>query len=54
MSRFNDLAKEWDLNPRRVKSAKAVTKKLKELVHIDDMNICDFGAGTGLATFDLF
>ena len=54
MSRFDNLAKEWDLNPNRVKSAKAVTQKLKELVNIKDLDICDFGAGTGLVTFDIF
>ena len=54
MSRFDNLAKEWDLNPRRVKSAKKITKNLKELVKIYNMDICDFGAGTGLVTFDLF
>ena len=54
MSRFDNLANKWDLNPRRVKSAKAVTQKLKELIDIKDLNICDFGAGTGLITFDLF
>jgi len=54
MSIFDNLAKEWDLNPRRVKSAKATTNKLKSLINIKNFNICDFGAGTGLITFNLF
>jgi len=54
MSVFDNLAKEWDLNPRRVKSAKATTNKLKSLINIKNFDICDFGAGTGLVTFNLF
>jgi len=54
MSRFDKLAKEWDLNPRRVNSALRTTDKLKELIDIKDMDILDFGSGTGLISFSLF
>jgi len=54
MSRFDDLAQEWDLNPNRVKSALKTTRKIKELLDIKDKDILDFGAGTGLVAFDLF
>ena len=54
MSRFDKMAKEWDLNPRRVRVAKSVTSKIKELIDIKDFEICDFGAGTGLISFNLF
>jgi len=54
MSRFDKLASQWDLNPRRVKSALKTTRKLKELIDIKDKDILDFGCGTGLISFDLF
>jgi len=54
MSIFDNLAKEWDLNPRRVKTTKATTNKVKSLINIKNFDICDFGAGTGLVTFNLF
>ena len=54
MSRFDQLAKDWDLNPRRVNSALKATDKIKEIVDIKDKDILDFGAGTGLISFNLF
>jgi len=54
MNRFDRLASEWDLNPRRVNSALKATNKIKEIVDIKDKDILDFGAGTGLISFSLF
>ena len=54
MSRFDDLASQWDLNPDRVESALKTTRKIKALLDIKDKDILDFGAGTGLVAFDLF
>ena len=54
MSRFDKLALQWDLNPVRVKSALKTTRKIKELLDIKDKDILDYGAGTGLVSFDLF
>ncbi len=54
MSRFDKLATQWDLNPDRVKSALKTTRKIKELIDIQDMDILDYGSGTGLISFDLF
>ncbi len=54
MSRFDKLAQEWDLNPRRVESAKNTTSKIKELIDIRDKDIIDYGSGSGLVAFDLF
>lgn len=54
MSRFDKLASQWDLNPRRVESARKTTQKLKKLLEIKDRDILDFGSGTGLISFDLF
>jgi len=54
MSRFDRLAREWDLNPRRVESAKITTEKIKSLIDITDKTILDYGTGTGLIAFGLF
>jgi len=53
MSRFDLLAKDWDLNPDRVASAKTVSKALKSIFSLTDMDVIDYGAGTGLITFNL-
>ncbi len=52
-TRFDRLAQEWDLKPERVKSAKNVSEKLNELFDLEQMKILDYGAGTGLVSFDL-
>ncbi len=52
-TRFDRLAQEWDLKPERVKSAKNVSEKLNELFDLEEMKILDYGAGTGLVSFDL-
>jgi len=53
MTRFDILAREWDLNPQRLASAKNVSDKLRSLFSLEGMDILDYGAGTGLVTFDL-
>ena len=53
MTRFDVLARDWDLKPERVKSAKNVSDTLKSLFSLEGMDILDYGAGTGLVTFDL-
>ncbi len=53
MSRFDQLASEWDLRPQRVQSAKNVSQKLRSLIPLKDQNVLDYGAGTGLIAFDL-
>ena len=52
-SRFDTLAREWDLKPQRVESAKNLSDKLKSLFSLENMDILDYGAGTGLVTFSL-
>ncbi len=53
MTRFDRLARRWDLNPRRVKAAKITTSKIKELVDVEGREILDYGSGTGLIAFNL-
>ncbi len=52
-TRFDRLAQEWDLKPERVKSAKNVSEKLNDLFDLEQMKILDYGAGTGLVSFNL-
>ncbi len=54
MSRFDKLATQWDLNPRRVESALKTTRKIKTLIDLKDKDILDYGSGTGLVSFDFF
>ena len=53
MSRFDRLAQEWDLKPARVASAKNLSQKIVELVDLKDLDVLDYGAGTGLVSFNL-
>jgi 2-polyprenyl-3-methyl-5-hydroxy-6-metoxy-1,4-benzoquinol methylase len=53
LSIFDSLAKEWDLNPNRLKSAKALSETIQKLIPLSGKKIIDYGAGTGLVTFSL-
>jgi len=51
---FNSGARFWDDNPGRVKMAEAVAAAIKQNVNITgDMDVLDFGCGTGLLTLHL-
>lgn len=53
-TRFDRMAAEWDANPVRVALARAVTEAIRETVPLRaDMQVMDFGAGTGLVTLAL-
>lgn len=53
-ARFDRAAGEWDSNPMRVALAKAVSEAIRQAVPLrDDMQVLDFGAGTGLLTLAL-
>lgn len=52
--RFDSVAAEWDANPSRVALAKGVVSAIQKAVPLRaDMNVLDFGAGTGLVTLGL-
>ena len=52
--RFDQVAAEWDSNPGRVVLARAVADAIQKAVALrPDMNVMDFGAGTGLVTLGL-
>lgn len=46
---FSEKSKDWDRNERRQMLAKAIGSSLKENISLNtDMDVMDFGAGTGL------
>jgi len=54
MNVFDRSAKEWDLKPHRVETAKKIGKAIVSSVPVSkSWVILDFGAGTGLLTFFL-
>ena len=51
MSRFDKIAKEWDISDVRTALSKNIAKALIENISLKpSMHIMDFGAGTGLLT----
>jgi 2-polyprenyl-3-methyl-5-hydroxy-6-metoxy-1,4-benzoquinol methylase len=54
MSRFDELATKWDTKPQRVKTAMAIADYIKDNVNdLDNIDILDYGCGTGLLAFGL-
>jgi 2-polyprenyl-3-methyl-5-hydroxy-6-metoxy-1,4-benzoquinol methylase len=53
LERFNQLAKEWDAKPERVKGALTFVNKIKEYLPDDISNhsLLDYGSGSGLVSF---
>ncbi len=52
MSRFDQLAKQWDEKPLRVENARKIGQAILDNVPVDKTwTVMDFGAGTGLLTF---
>ncbi len=53
-NRFDQAAATWDEQPRRVQLARAVADEIARRIHLShDMNVLDFGCGTGLLTLAL-
>jgi ubiquinone/menaquinone biosynthesis C-methylase UbiE len=51
---FDPMAATWDENPVRVKMAQDVARAIRETVKLrPDMDVLDFGCGTGLLTLNL-
>jgi cyclopropane fatty-acyl-phospholipid synthase-like methyltransferase len=54
VSRFDEVAKTWDDEPRRVALAQAVGAEIARQVPLSrDLDVLDFGCGTGLLTLSL-
>jgi tRNA (cmo5U34)-methyltransferase len=53
-NRFDEAAATWDEQPRRVKLARAVADEIARQIHLSlDLDVLDFGCGTGLLTLAL-
>ncbi len=49
MNRFNEIAKSWDANPRRLLLAEKIFSAIEKKVKLNDkMHVLDIGTGTGL------
>ncbi|OHD14792.1 MAG: hypothetical protein A2086_13920 [Spirochaetes bacterium GWD1_27_9] len=55
MNYFDNKAKDWDDNPLFVDRAKAIAKEIINSIELTkNMNVLDYGAGTGLLSFCLY
>jgi tRNA (cmo5U34)-methyltransferase len=53
-NRFDQAAATWDEQPRRLKLARAVADEIARQIRLSrDMDVLDFGCGTGLLTLAL-
>jgi tRNA (cmo5U34)-methyltransferase len=53
-NRFDEAAATWDEKPRRLELARAVAAEIVRRTHLShDMDVLDFGCGTGLLTLAL-
>src|SRR5512138_2345779 len=54
MTNFDEAAKDWDSDPKKVERARAVADAIRETVPISTkMNALEYGCGTGLLSFAL-
>jgi len=54
MSTFDNRAKDWDKKDIRVDGAKVIANAIEKKIHLKkDMEIIDFGVGTGLLGFEI-
>lgn len=52
MNRFDEAAKTWDSNPVHWERSKAIAEHIKQIIdHPDQLNVLEFGAGTGILSF---
>jgi predicted TPR repeat methyltransferase len=51
---FKEKATQWDKGSIRTKSAKVISKAIKDSINLSkDMRVMDFGVGTGLLGFEI-
>ncbi|HET9915000.1 MAG TPA: class I SAM-dependent methyltransferase [Anaerolineales bacterium] len=54
MTNFDELAKEWDSDPKRTERARAVADAIRKTIPLStNMNALEYGCGTGLLSFAL-
>src|SRR5512141_1949988 len=54
MTNFDERAKDWDSDPKKVERARIVAEAIRNAVSLsNDMNALEYGCGTGLLSFAL-
>jgi ubiquinone/menaquinone biosynthesis C-methylase UbiE len=54
MTNFDERAKDWDSDPKKVERARAVAEAIRNAIQITtDMSALEYGCGTGLLSFAL-
>ena len=54
MTNFDERAKDWDSDPKKVERARVVAEAIRDAVPLStDMNALEYGCGTGLLSFAL-
>lgn len=54
MTNFDERAKDWDSDPKKVERAREVAEKIREMVPLSrEMKALEYGCGTGLLSFAL-
>jgi len=54
MTNFDERAKDWDSDPKRVERARAVADAIRKTIRLTtSMNTLEYGCGTGLLSFAL-
>ena len=54
MTNFDERAKDWDSDPKKVERARVVADAIRKAVPLSDtMNALEYGCGTGLLSFAL-
>ena len=54
MTNFDERAKDWDFDPKKVERARVVAEAIRKAVVLStNMNALEYGCGTGLLSFAL-
>jgi len=54
MTNFDERAKDWDSDPKKVERARAVAEAIRKAIPLsNDMKALEYGCGTGLLSFAL-
>jgi ubiquinone/menaquinone biosynthesis C-methylase UbiE len=54
MTNFDERAKDWDSDPKKVERARAVAEAIRQAIPLaQSMNALEYGCGTGLLSFAL-
>jgi len=54
MTNFDERAKDWDSDPKKVERARAVAEAIRSAIPLStDMSALEYGCGTGLLSFAL-